>query len=68
MSSPDPYVFPTDDSVRKVIYLAIMQASKKWPMPIRDWQQAMNPFMVEFEAGFSFMYKLGIYKKLGTGS
>lgn len=29
-------VFPTDDSVRKVIYLAIDAASKKWNMPIRD--------------------------------
>jgi len=27
-------VFPTDDSVRKVIYLAIKDASKKWNMPI----------------------------------
>ncbi|ENG0941151.1 IS256 family transposase, partial [Salmonella enterica] len=26
-------VFPTDDSVRKVIYLAIKDASKKWSMP-----------------------------------
>ncbi|KFT26644.1 IS256 family transposase, partial [Salmonella enterica] len=26
-------VFPTDDSVRKVIYLAIKGASKKWSMP-----------------------------------
>jgi putative transposase len=42
-------VFPTDDSVRKVIYLAIMQASKKWTMPIRDWRSAMNRFMIEFE-------------------
>jgi putative transposase len=42
-------VFPTDDSVRKVIYLAIMQASKKWTMPIRDWRTAMNRFMIEFE-------------------
>jgi transposase-like protein len=42
-------VFSTDDLVRKVIYLAIMQASKKWTMPIRDWRQAMNRFMVEFE-------------------
>ncbi|WP_375546367.1 IS256 family transposase [Erwinia pyrifoliae] len=28
-------VFPTDDSVRKVIYLAIKDASKKWNMPIQ---------------------------------
>lgn len=41
-------VFPTDDSVRKVIYLAIMQASKKWTMPIRDWRSAMNRFMIMF--------------------
>lgn len=42
-------VFPTDDSVRKVVYLAIMQAAKKWTMPIRDWRRAMNRFMIEFE-------------------
>ena len=42
-------VFPTDDSVRKVIYLAIMAASKKWTMPIRDWRKAMSRFMIEFE-------------------
>lgn len=42
-------VFPNDDSVRKVIYLAIMQASKKWTMPIRDWRSAMNRFIITFE-------------------
>ncbi len=26
-----------DDSVRKVIYLAIKDASKKWSMPIQNW-------------------------------
>ncbi|ENU5125823.1 IS256 family transposase, partial [Salmonella enterica] len=31
-------VFPTDDSVRKVIYLAIKGASKKWSMPIQNWR------------------------------
>ena len=29
-------LFPTDDAAKKVIYLAIQQASKKWTMPIRD--------------------------------
>ncbi len=28
-------VFPTDDSVRKVIYLASKDASKKWSMPVK---------------------------------
>ena len=42
-------LFPTDDSARKVIYLAIQNASKKWTMPIRDWKPALNRFMIEFE-------------------
>ena len=29
--------FPSDESVMKVIYLAIQNISKKWTMPIRDW-------------------------------
>ncbi|GAA6172979.1 IS256 family transposase [Colwellia sp. KU-HH00111] len=42
-------LFPHDDSARKVIYLAIEQASKKWTMPIRNWKTALNRFMIEFE-------------------
>lgn len=42
-------LFPTDDSARKVLYLAIMDASKKWTMPIRNWKPALNRFIVEFE-------------------
>ena len=42
-------VFPTDDSARKVVYLAIMEASRKWTMPIRNWKLALNRFMIEFE-------------------
>ena len=42
-------VFPTDDSARKVVYLAIMDASKRWTMPIRHWKLALNRFMIEFK-------------------
>jgi len=42
-------LFPTDESARKVIYLAIRDASKKWTMPIRNWRQALNRFMIMFE-------------------
>ncbi|CNI70668.1 putative transposase [Yersinia pekkanenii] len=57
MTFADPYiraaikkrkVFPTDDSVQKVIYLAIKDASKKWNMPIQSWRQAMSRFIIEF--------------------
>lgn len=42
-------LFPTDESARKVIFLAIQDASKKWTMPIRNWRQALNRFMIMFE-------------------
>lgn len=41
-------VFPTDQSARKVAFLAIQQASKKWTMPIRNWKLALNRFSIEF--------------------
>lgn len=41
-------VFPTDDSARKVIYLAIRDASKRWSMPIQNWRLAMSRFIVGF--------------------
>lgn len=42
-------VFPHDDSAKKVVFLAIEAASKKWTMPIRNWKAALNRFMIQFE-------------------
>ncbi len=42
-------LFPTDDAAKKVVYLAIMAASKKWTMPIHNWKMAMNRFIIQFE-------------------
>ena len=41
-------IFPTDDAVLKVVYLATEQAAKKWTMPIRHWKQALNKFIIKF--------------------
>lgn len=41
-------VFPSDESVFKILYLAIERISKKWTMPIHNWKSAMNRFMIEF--------------------
>jgi len=41
-------IFPTNDSIFKILFLAIENASKKWTMPIRNWGQAINQFAVEF--------------------
>ena len=41
--------FPSPESVRKILYLAIERISKKWKRPIRDWVAALNHFTVVFE-------------------
>ncbi len=35
--------------LKKVIHLAIQEASKILTMPISNWQTALNRFMIEFE-------------------
>jgi transposase-like protein len=41
-------MFPSDESVFKLLYLAITRISRKWTMPIHNWKPAMNRFMIEF--------------------
>lgn len=41
--------YPTDDALRKIIYLATVEASKKWTMPIREWQGCLSQFVIHFE-------------------
>ncbi len=35
-------LFPSDESAKKVVYLAVQEASKKWTMPIRNWKPAFR--------------------------
>ncbi|MGM0947246.1 MAG: IS256 family transposase [Bacteroidota bacterium] len=41
--------YPTDEAVLKSVFLAVMEATKKWTMPIRDWGMILNQFMIMFE-------------------
>jgi transposase-like protein len=41
--------FPSDDAVFKTLYLAIEYITKKWTMPIQNWNQAMAYFLIKFE-------------------
>ncbi len=41
--------FPTDESLIKLFYLALMNISQRWTMPLRDWKAALNRFTIEFE-------------------
>ena len=38
--------FPNDDAIKKLLYLGLRNASKKWTMPIRDWKAALNQFII----------------------
>jgi putative transposase len=40
--------FPDDDSVMKVLYLAVANASKRWTRPVHNWIDARNRFMIMF--------------------
>ena len=40
--------FPSDDAVKKTVYLSLMEIEKKWTMPISNWRLIMNQFMLIF--------------------
>lgn len=42
-------VFPTDDSLKKSVYLSIQEISKKWTMPVKAWGEVIGQLMIYFE-------------------
>jgi putative transposase len=42
-------MFPSDEAVFKIMYLALKNISKKWTMPIQNWSGAMNQFAILLE-------------------
>ncbi|QDR79502.1 IS256 family transposase [Sporomusa termitida] len=42
-------VYPTDDAVKKSVFLSIQEISKKWSMPIRDWGIIVGQLLIFFE-------------------
>ena len=42
-------MFPSDEAVFKILYLALKNISKRWTMPIQNWSGAMNQFAILFE-------------------
>ena len=39
-------IIPTDDAIRKVVYMSVSEISKKWIMPVRDWGLTYAQFMM----------------------
>jgi putative transposase len=46
-------IFPTDDSIRKVIYMSASEIAKKWTMPVRNWGLAYAQLAIFFEDRFA---------------
>ncbi len=42
-------VFPNDDSLRKMLYLASNNITKKWTQRYRDWEMVLNHLAILFE-------------------
>jgi len=41
--------FPNENSLLKLLYLGIQNASKKWTMPIRNWSLSISQLAIFFE-------------------
>jgi putative transposase len=44
--------FPTPEAVRKLLYLATQDLSKKWTMPIQNWANILNQLAIRFAERF----------------
>lgn len=40
--------FPTDEAVKKSVYLALMETTKKWTQPVQNWGLIVNQFLAIF--------------------
>lgn len=40
--------YPSDEALIKIVYLATMDISRKWNMPVRNWKQCISQFAIYF--------------------
>ena len=41
--------FPNDNSLLKLLFMGIQNASKKWTMPVRNWSLTISQLAIHFE-------------------
>lgn len=41
--------YPSDEALRKIIYLATIDAAKKWTMPLRNWTDCISQLAIYFD-------------------
>ncbi|MBF2754997.1 MAG: IS256 family transposase [Gammaproteobacteria bacterium AqS3] len=50
--------FPNDDSLLKLLYMGLQNASKKWTMPIQNWNLTISQLSIFFEGRLDAVLKL----------
>ncbi len=48
-------VFPSDDALLKLVYLAHRNISKKWTQPLQNWSLTISQLSIHFEGRFTLM-------------
>ena len=43
------WAFPNENSLLKLLYIGIQQASEKWTMPVTNWRQTITQLSIDFE-------------------
>lgn len=46
-------ILPTDDSIRKVVFLSVKEITKKWTQPARDWGMVYSQIKIFFADRFA---------------
>jgi putative transposase len=46
-------LFPNDEAVFQLMYLALRNISQRWTMPIKNWSGALNQFAILFDGWVS---------------
>lgn len=41
--------YPTDEALKKIIYLATLDIARKWTMPVRDWGRCLSQLIIYFD-------------------
>ena len=45
-------IFPTDDAVKKAVFLSVREIFKKWTMPVRNWGMIYGQLLLHFGGRF----------------
>lgn len=47
--------FPSDDAVKKMVYLSLMEIEKKWTMPLANWATISQQLAIKFGNRFKLL-------------